>query len=149
MYQFVNVPKLACLRRRLAIEASTTITAALIHHLWDKQTERSAIAIQKEMDKRGQAMTRHIYLFAMDHLLQARVEAVRAARALSPGSERNQKRQIARSLERLIRRHPPLQFTIASFHAAWTSGGSSPLSPADPSGLGSERNRKDSSTQGR
>jgi hypothetical protein len=47
-------------------------------------------------------MTRHLFLFDIDHLTQARLELVREARALPPGPERNQKRQIARSLERLI-----------------------------------------------
>jgi hypothetical protein len=51
MYQFVNMEKLACLRRRLAIEADTAITSTLTH-LWEKETERSAIAIQKEIDRR-------------------------------------------------------------------------------------------------
>jgi hypothetical protein len=42
------------------------------------------------------------YLFDIDHLIQARLEFVREARALPPGTERNQKRQVARSLKRLI-----------------------------------------------
>jgi hypothetical protein len=44
---------------------------------------------------------RHPHLFDIDHLIQARLELVREARALPHGSERNQKRQIARSLKRL------------------------------------------------
>jgi hypothetical protein len=40
-----------CLRRRVAIEVDTAITAALTR-LWEKETERSAIAIRKETDKR-------------------------------------------------------------------------------------------------
>jgi hypothetical protein len=41
-------------------------------------------------------------LFHIGQLMQARLEFVRAARGLLPGTERNQKRQIARSLKRLI-----------------------------------------------
>jgi hypothetical protein len=52
MYQPVSMEKLACLRRRLASEADAAMMAAL-NHLWEKETERSAIAIQKEMDKRN------------------------------------------------------------------------------------------------
>jgi hypothetical protein len=44
----------------------------------------------------------HPELFDIDSLIEARVKFVREARALPPGSERNQKRQIARSLKRLI-----------------------------------------------
>jgi hypothetical protein len=51
MYQFAAMEKLACLRRRLATEADLAVTATLTH-LLEKETERSAIAIQKEMDKR-------------------------------------------------------------------------------------------------
>jgi hypothetical protein len=51
MYQLISTEKLACLRRRLAIEADSAITTALTH-LWDKETERIAIAIQKEIDRR-------------------------------------------------------------------------------------------------
>ena len=51
MFQPVRMEKLACLRRRLAVEADAAITAALTH-LWEKETERTAIAIQKEIDKR-------------------------------------------------------------------------------------------------
>jgi hypothetical protein len=40
-----------CLRRRVATEADTAINAALTR-LWEKETERSAIAIRKEIDKR-------------------------------------------------------------------------------------------------
>jgi hypothetical protein len=47
-------------------------------------------------------MTRQPYLFDVDSLIQARIEFVREARALPLGAERNQKRQIARSLKRLI-----------------------------------------------
>ena len=50
MYQPVSMEKLARLRRRLAVEADAAITAVLTH-LWHKETERSAIAIQKEIDK--------------------------------------------------------------------------------------------------
>jgi hypothetical protein len=51
MYQPVSMEKLACIRRRLATEADAAMTAALTH-LREKETERSAIAIQKELDKR-------------------------------------------------------------------------------------------------
>ena len=51
MYQLVTTKKLACLRTRLATEADSAKTAALTR-LWEKETERSAIAIQKEIDKR-------------------------------------------------------------------------------------------------
>jgi hypothetical protein len=51
MYQLVTIKKLACLRRRLATEADSSMAAALTR-LWEKETERSAIAIQKEIDKR-------------------------------------------------------------------------------------------------
>jgi hypothetical protein len=47
-------------------------------------------------------MTRQPYLFDVDSLIRARIEFVREARALPLGVERNQKRQIARSLKRLI-----------------------------------------------
>lgn len=40
-------------------------------------------------------------LFDIDSLIQARLELIRKARALAPGADRNQKRQIARSLKRL------------------------------------------------
>jgi len=51
MYQFVTVEKLICLRRRLATETDSAMTAALTR-LWEKETERSGIAIQKEIDRR-------------------------------------------------------------------------------------------------
>jgi hypothetical protein len=51
MYQLVSMKKIDCLRRRLAIEADSAITTALTR-LLEKETERSAIAIQKEIDKR-------------------------------------------------------------------------------------------------
>ena len=41
-------------------------------------------------------------LFDLGQLIQARLEFVQLARELPPGTERNQKRQIARSLKRLI-----------------------------------------------
>jgi hypothetical protein len=47
-------------------------------------------------------MTRHTYLYDMIAMLQARLESVREARALPPGTERNQKRQIAPSMKRVI-----------------------------------------------
>ena len=58
-------------------------------------------------------MTRHAQFFDIKGLVQVRLEAVREARALRPGVERNQKRQIAQSLKKLIesqilvRDHPP------------------------------------------
>jgi hypothetical protein len=51
MYQPVSIKKLARIRRRLKTEADEAVTAALTH-LWEKETERTAIAIQKEIDKR-------------------------------------------------------------------------------------------------
>ena len=47
-------------------------------------------------------MTRHPEFFDIRGLIQVRLEVIREARALSPGTERNKKRQIARSLKRLI-----------------------------------------------
>jgi hypothetical protein len=47
-------------------------------------------------------MLAHPDLFHVGQLMQARLEFVRDARGLPPGTERNQKRQIARSLKRLI-----------------------------------------------
>jgi hypothetical protein len=46
-------------------------------------------------------------LFDIGQLIQARLECVREARGLPPGTERNQKRQIARSLKRLIASQAP------------------------------------------
>ena len=51
MYQFVSIEKLACLRKRLAIEADSAIKTTLTH-LLEKEIERCAIAIQKEIDRR-------------------------------------------------------------------------------------------------
>jgi hypothetical protein len=42
-------------------------------------------------------------LFDIGQLIQARLECVREARGLPPGTERNQKRQIARSLKKADR----------------------------------------------
>ena len=50
-YMLASTKKLDSLRKRLATETDTVIMAALTH-LWEKETERSAIAIQKEIDKR-------------------------------------------------------------------------------------------------
>jgi hypothetical protein len=47
-------------------------------------------------------MSRHPHLFDIGQLIQARFEFLREARALPLGTERNQKRQIACSLKRLI-----------------------------------------------
>jgi hypothetical protein len=47
-------------------------------------------------------MSGHPYLFDIGELTHARLEFVREARELPSGTERNQKRQIARSLKRLI-----------------------------------------------
>lgn len=64
-------------------------------------------------EQRGAAMTRQAQFFDIRGLVQVRLETVREARALRPGSERNQKRQIAQSLKKLIesqiqvRDHPP------------------------------------------
>jgi hypothetical protein len=51
MYQFVTIKKLADLRKRLATEADLVMTAALTR-LWERETEKSAIALQKEVDGR-------------------------------------------------------------------------------------------------
>jgi hypothetical protein len=42
------------------------------------------------------------HFFELGQLIHARLEFVQKARALPPGTERNQKRQIAQSLKRLI-----------------------------------------------
>jgi len=42
--------------------------------------------------------------FDIRGLIEVRLEAIQEARALRPGIERNQKRQIAQSLKRLIER---------------------------------------------
>ena len=47
-------------------------------------------------------MPQHPYIFDADSLVQDRSDCLREARALAPGSERNQKRQVARSLKRLL-----------------------------------------------
>jgi hypothetical protein len=47
-------------------------------------------------------MTRHAQFFDIQGLVQVRLETVQEARALRPGIERNQKRQIAQSLKKLI-----------------------------------------------
>lgn len=44
----------------------------------------------------------HPQVFDLDSLIDVRLELIREARALPPGAERNQKRQVARSLKRLI-----------------------------------------------
>ena len=51
-YMLASTKRLGCFRKRLGKEANTAITTALTH-LWEKETERSAIAIQKEIDKRN------------------------------------------------------------------------------------------------
>jgi hypothetical protein len=51
MDQIITLEKIACLRRRLAIEVDVAMTAALTR-LLEKETERSAFAIQRELDKR-------------------------------------------------------------------------------------------------
>ncbi len=60
-------------------------------------------------------MARHPILFDMNHLLQARLELVREARALRPG-ERNQKRQVARALKRLIESQIKARDTLVGVH---------------------------------
>lgn len=47
-------------------------------------------------------MARHSEFFDIRGLIEVRLETVREARALRPGIERNQKRQIAQSLKKLI-----------------------------------------------
>lgn len=51
-YVRASTEKLDRIRARLAAGADTTVMAALTH-LWERETERSAIAIQKEMDKQS------------------------------------------------------------------------------------------------
>lgn len=51
MYEFATIKKLAYLRRRLATEADLVMTAALTR-LWERETEKSAVALQKEIDDR-------------------------------------------------------------------------------------------------
>jgi hypothetical protein len=51
MYECVSMEKLACFRKRLAIEADPAIKTRLTH-LLEKEIERCAIAIQKEIDRR-------------------------------------------------------------------------------------------------
>jgi hypothetical protein len=55
-YVLASRKKLGCLRRRLATEADSAVTATLTR-LWEKETERCAIAIQKEIDN-GNAQLR-------------------------------------------------------------------------------------------
>jgi len=57
MYHSVSIEKLACLRRRLAVEADKGTMSALTR-LWEKETERSGMAIQKEIDKRDANLER-------------------------------------------------------------------------------------------
>jgi hypothetical protein len=47
-------------------------------------------------------MTRHSEFFDIGGLVQVRLETLREARSLPPGTARNQKRQIAQSLKGLI-----------------------------------------------
>ena len=51
MYECVNMERLACLRKRLAIEADSAIKTTLTH-LLEKEIKRCAVAIQKEIDRR-------------------------------------------------------------------------------------------------
>jgi hypothetical protein len=51
MSECVSMEKLACFRKRLAIEADSAIKTTLTH-LLEKEIERCAIAIQKEIDRR-------------------------------------------------------------------------------------------------
>jgi hypothetical protein len=50
--------------------------------------------------RRRKAMT-HLFLFDINDLRYVRKKSLREARALPPGPERNQKRQVARSLKTL------------------------------------------------
>lgn len=50
LFMQASIKRLGQLRSRLAREADSTITAAL-SCLWEKETERSGMAIQKEMDR--------------------------------------------------------------------------------------------------
>jgi hypothetical protein len=80
-------------------------------------------------------MRRHSHLFDISQLIQARLEFVREARGLPPGTERNQKRQIARSLKRLI----GLQGAMPMPHYFFDiQGGNKPIdSPSAPMTLAS------------
>ena len=49
---YVSMPKLACLRKRLAVEADSAMTAVLTS-LLEIETERMSIAIQKAIDRRA------------------------------------------------------------------------------------------------
>ena len=49
----------------------------------------------------GVAVAQHPHIFDVYQLMCARLEFLREARALPPGGDRNQKRQVARSLKRL------------------------------------------------
>lgn len=57
MFHPVSIEKLACLRRRLAVEADKGMMSVLTR-LWEKETERSGMAIQKEIDKRNAGLER-------------------------------------------------------------------------------------------
>jgi hypothetical protein len=66
-------------------------------------------------------MTRHPDFFDIGGLIQVRLERAREARALPPGAERNQERQIAWFLKRLIENQIQVRYNpprIASRHQA-------------------------------
>jgi hypothetical protein len=54
-------------------------------------------------------MTRHSEFFDIGGLVQVRLETLQEARSLPPGTARNQKRQIAQSLKRLIEHQMQMQ----------------------------------------
>jgi len=82
MYQLVSMKKISCLRRRLAIEADSAITTALTR-LLEKETERSAIAIQKEIDKRDASRLQKISdMSNIDQVIGERTEKM--SRAMVP-----------------------------------------------------------------
>jgi hypothetical protein len=54
-------------------------------------------------------MTRHSEFFDIGGLVQVRLETLQEARSLPPGTARNQKRQIAQSLKRLIQHQMGMQ----------------------------------------
>ena len=54
-------------------------------------------------------MTRHSEFFDIGGLVQVRLETLQEARRLPPGTDRNQKRQIAQSLKKLIQHQMGMQ----------------------------------------
>jgi hypothetical protein len=61
---------------------------------------------------------RTVKFFDLDQLIQARLDILREAKVLSPGMERNEKRQLARSLKErvLIQTVLESRLRFASYH---------------------------------